>query len=183
MMSFKQFLVNEVKKYDYSSVLIELPEQLTDNIISWGFDHISNESLFFDPNDHNFGREDDIHITLIYGIHAENPKEVKPLLREENAFKCKLGEISLFTKNDKFDVLVINVECEDLHKLNKKMQLFLDVTQSHIEFKPHVTIAYLKKNEGNKFLGDKTFNGEVFDVKQLKFSSKNGRKTEIALKG
>ena len=47
-MSFKRFLVNEIKKYDYSSILFELPEELTDNIISWGFDNIGNDDLIYD---------------------------------------------------------------------------------------------------------------------------------------
>ena len=182
-MTFKQFLGNKIKKYDYSSLLIELPDELTDSIISWGFDNVPDEHLFFDPNDPTFGREDDIHLTLIYGIHADNPKEIKSIIKEEKSFTCKLGEIKLLTKNSKFDVLVIDVQCDNLHNLNKKLHLSLDVTKTHPEFIPHVTIAYLKKNIGKKYVGDKTFDGEQFHVKNFKFSSKNGNQINIELKG
>lgn len=182
-MSFKQFLVNEVRKYDYSSLLIELPEELTDNIISWGFDNIPNEDLFSDPEDPSFGREDDIHITVIYGIHSGNHKETQELIRDDNKIKCKLGEMILFTKNDNFDVLVIKVKSDNSHYLHKKIKNSIETTQTHAEYIPHVTIAYLKKNSGKKFVGDKTFDGETFEVNNLIFSSKTGEKRHITLKG
>lgn len=181
-MSFKQFLVNENRrnKYDYSSLLIELPEDLSDNIISWGYDHVPNEDLFLDPDDPTFGREDDIHITLIYGIHTISSKQVSRQLSEK-AFDIKLGDMALFTKSTKFDVLIINVDCPTLHSLHNKVQNNLEVTKSHPVYVPHVTIAYLKKGVGNRFIGNKEFDGEKFKTEKLIFSSKNGEKTPIKL--
>ena len=160
--------------------MLELPENLSDNIISWGYDYIPNEDLFLDPDDPTFGREDDIHITLIYGIHTISSKEVSRQIQEK-AFEVELGEMNLFTKGTKFDVLIINVECNLLHKLHNKIQYNLEVTKSHPEYVPHVTIAYLKKGEGNKFINNKDFQGEKFKVNELIFSSKTGVKTPIKL--
>ena len=182
-MSFKRFLVNEIKKYDYSSILFELPEELTDNIISWGFDNIGNDDLIYDEIDPDFGREDYIHVTITYGIHSEHDKECRDLLKNENKVMCQLGEMTLFTKNDNFDVLVINVLSHGLHNLNKKINLSVNTTQLHSEYKPHITIAYLKKGAGKQFIGDKTFDGEKFEIDKIVFSSKNGIKTCIKLKG
>lgn len=181
-MSFKQFL-GEVKetKYDYSSLLFELPEDLTDDIISWGFDNVPNESLFLNPDDPSFGREDDSHITLIYGIHTSSVEEVSFVLANEKEFKCELGEISLFKKNEKFDVLIVKVKCKHLHELNDKMRRELDATENYPVYVPHVTIAYLKKGHGDKYLGDKTFDKKEFVLDKIVFSSKTGTKTHIKL--
>lgn len=182
-MSFKQFLANESRrnKHDYSSLSVELPEELTDNIISWGFDYVPNESLFTDPKDPTFGREDDIHITVLYGIHTEDIKAVSALFDKEKSFECTLGNIDLFTKSDKFDVLIVSVDCEDLHRLNRRMRKELEATESYPVFVPHVTIAYMAKGEGKKYIGDEAFKGEKFKIDKIIFSSKNGNKTQIPL--
>lgn len=181
-MSFKLFMVNETRnKYDYSSLLIELPESVADDVISWGFDHVPNESLFLDPKDPTFGREDDPHITLIYGIHTDNLKEVSDLFDDEKKFECKLGKIDLFTKSDKFDVLIATVECPDLHRLNSKMRRNLDATESYPVYVPHVTICYMKKGAGKKYIGNDAFVDEKFMINKIFFSSKTGDKTSIKL--
>lgn len=179
-MSFKQFLTERRNKYDYSSLMLELPEYLSDNIISWGYDYVPNEDLFLDPEDPTFGREDDIHITLIYGLHTISSKEVSRQIQEKS-FDVELGEMGLFTKSTKFDVLIINAECNMLHKLHNKIQSSLEVTKSHPLYVPHVTIAYLKKGAGSKFIGNKDFKDEKFKVDKLIFSSKTGVKTPIKL--
>lgn len=184
-MSFKQFLINEDKKttYDYSSLLFEVPDKLTDNIISWGFDNVPNSSVFYDPKDAGFGREDDIHITLIYGLHTNDPEEVAGLFKYEKPFKCSLGEISVFENNKKFDVLIIKVICKELHRLNQKMRSNLKATESFPVYVPHVTICYLEKGKGEKFKHNKFFDKEEFLLDHVYFSSKNGKKTLIKLGG
>lgn len=183
MMSFRQFMANENTKghYDYSSLMVRLPETLSDNIISWGFDHLPNEIIFTDPEDPSFGREDDIHITVIYGLHTDSIKDVSPLFSSEKQFECTLGKIAMFTKNDKFDVLIVEVECDKLHKLNDRMQKSLQATVNHPVYVPHVTIAYLKKGTGKKYVGNEFFKGEKFDVSEIVFSAKTGSKKPIKL--
>ena len=184
MMNFKQYMVEtrrSNKKYDYSSLLIELPDLITDDVICWGFDNVSNDSLFLDLNDTSFGREDDPHITLIYGIHTENLKEVSDLFDDEKEFECKLGKLDLFTKNDKFDVLIASVDCEDLHRLNSKMRKYLEATESYPVYVPHVTICYLRKGQGKKYIDNDAFVGQKFNINKVLFSSKNGVKTPIEL--
>jgi hypothetical protein len=181
-MEFKQFLDDKKdRKYEYSSLMFNLPEYLADNIISWGFDHIPDDFLFYDPKDMSFGREMHTHITLMYGLNTAKVKYISKLFLKEKSFSCKLGEIDLFTKNERFDVLIINVNCDNLHKLNQKICRELDVTITHPIYIPHVTICYLKKNKGNKYVGNKDFNNEKFELNELIFSSKNGTKTPIKL--
>jgi hypothetical protein len=181
--TFRQFLANESRKtkYDYSSVLVELPTRLTDDIISWGFDHLENSDIYTDPKDPTFGREDDCHITVIYGIHTGDLRQVKPVLEREKPFEVTLGSMSLFTTNDKFDVLKIDVYGEDLYRLNRLLRSHLEVTESYHAYVPHVTIAYLKKGRGDQYKANDTFKGERFTVNVLTFSAKSGIKLPVRI--
>jgi len=182
-MSFRQFLANDSRKskYEYCSLLVELPDNLTDDIISWGFDYVPNEALFADSKDPLFGREDDTHITVIYGIHTDSVREVAAHFTTEKPFECKLGKIDIFTRHKKFDVLIVRVECDGLHRLNGKMRRSLEVTESFPQYVPHVTIAYLKKGAGDGWIGNDTFNGETFGIDKVIFSSRSDEKTPILL--
>lgn len=179
--TFRQFWGNEKKEHKYSSIMAELPEYLCDEIISWGFDHIPNEYLIDNPENPTFGREDDCHITLLNGMEFDDPRNVESCFHDEKSFKCKLGEMHLFTRSDLFDVLVIHVESNNLHRLNAKLRKYIITKEQHIDFIPHVTIAFLKKGKGEEFIKNKTFQGLTFDVNEFVFSTKLHQKTIIPL--
>lgn len=180
-MGFNHFWDNDKKSYKYSSLLINLPESLCDDIISWGFDYIPNEKLISNPKIPSFGREDDTHITLLYGIHTENPKSFDFWISYEKPFECKLGKIDILTKSNYFDVLVVSVDSEELHKLNSKLRQVIEYTDSFYEYIPHVTIAYINKGTGKQYVGDTTFEGINFDVNEVVFNTKKNNKYLIPL--
>jgi 2'-5' RNA ligase len=168
-------------KYDYSSVQINLPDHLANKIVEWG-KKIPDNDIFRDPNNPSFGREDEIHVTVLYGIHSKSPRETKSILHNVHPFTVELKNVSLFSDKEKpFDVVKIGVESPDLHKLNTKLKNELDYTSNYNEYIPHVTIAYVKKGKGWKFNGDKSFDGKLFMAEEILFSPRNGSKTKIAL--
>lgn len=180
MENFKHFLVEN--KHDFSTVQINLPEKLSDQIISWGFDRIPENEIFYNSEKLFFGREDNIHITILYGIHTNNFNLISEILNNQHVFTCNLGKTSLFTDNLKFDVLKIDVEAPELYKINSLLKNRLTVTSTHLEYIPHVTIAYLLKKKGNQYANVTDFNGKNFLVDKIVFSSKTGDKYNINLK-
>ncbi len=166
--------------YNYSSTQIYL-DDLADKIIDWGQKHIPNKDIYTNPEDPSFGRENEIHLTLLYGIHADNPKQVKELLKEQKPFTCTLGKISLFKTNPKFDVVKIDVKGREIHKLHKLLSNNLEVTNSYPVYVPHITIAYVKPNKANHLIGNRTFEGKKFNVTEIIFSSKNGKKITLSI--
>ena len=70
MDNFKHFLGEN--KYNFSSTQINVPEKLADEIISWGFKNLPESIIFNNYDDLFFGREDNSHITILYGIHINN---------------------------------------------------------------------------------------------------------------
>lgn len=158
--------------------MVNLPDSLCDDIISWGWDYIPNENLVPNPN---FGREDDTHVTLLYGIHTENHKIFDFWISGEKPFNCKLGKIDVLTKSNYFDVLVVSVDCDELYALNSKLRQVVDYTDSFPEYIPHVTIAYINKGLGKKYVGNTIFEGISFDVNEVVFTTRKNNKFIIPL--
>jgi len=91
--------------------------------------------------------------------------------------EATLGKMSVF-ENDKYDVLKVDVTGESLHDLNGKLSE-LPNEQTFPEYKPHLTIAYLKKGEGAKYAGDPRFEGQKLSFDTLTFSPPKELRAEI----
>lgn len=167
-------------RYAYSSTQVNLPPTLQSKIIRWGEEYISDSDLFVDPNDISFGREDETHVTVLYGLHSDRPDDVRKLLTGVDSFEIELGKISLFTWNDKFDVVKIEAFSDELHRLNKLLSR-LPNTQMFSIYKPHVTIAYVKKGHCDKLINNMNFVGKTWMPESIVFSTKQGVKTTIPL--
>jgi len=168
--------------YDFSSVHIDLPSQLAEEIILWGKDNISDDDIFVSQSDPTFGREDEMHATILYGIHSESPNQVEHLLADAGPITVKLNKIEIFTNPMKFDVVVIDVTSKDLTKWNGVLAEKVRHTNKYSSYRPHITVAYVKKGKGWKHRGKTKWEGEEFTADYVVFSSKNGVKDKIFLK-
>lgn len=177
--TWEQFLVEQQNAtYKYSSTQVNLPEPLATKIMNWG-KKIPNSELSFDT-DGTGGREDEIHVTVLYGLHASEPDEVKEVLEKMNTFPITLGKTSVFTNSDKFDVVKISVESPGLIAANKKLSELPHT--SKWDYVPHITVAYLKKGKGWQYGGKDVFLGKKFTAKEIVFSSRGSNKTAIELR-
>lgn len=168
-------------KYDFSSVHVNVPSDLSNEIITWGKKQIKDKDIYVAYNDPTFGREDEIHVTILYGLHAESPSSTIELLKNQGPIKAKLGRVGIFTNPKNFDVLMIQVESEDLKNLNKLITSNMPHTNKYGMYKPHVTVAYVKKGRGWKHFGMSKWNGIEFECKHAVFSSKNGSKHQFLI--
>jgi 2'-5' RNA ligase len=140
---YKNFMNENTRTtYDYGCAMlsIESPE-------------LKEISGFIDKNDlHEYGIENSHHVTLLYGIHSDEVSDdiVFDICTQFTYPKIRLHNLSLF-KNDKFDVLKLEVDCDVLHKVNKELTKLPHTTQ-YPNYVPHVTIAYLKPGLGEKYL-------------------------------
>lgn len=166
-------------KYDFSCVHVDLPPDLSQEIIHWGAKHVTDEEIYVSQKDLSFGREDEIHSTILYGIHNESPEQVKHLLQGFGTIHATLGRLNIFTNPHHFDVVMIEVISEDLCNLNRLLSEEVKHTNKYGQYKPHVTIAYVKKNKGWKYLGNSKFQGIKFTCNYCVFSSKDGTKYRV----
>jgi 2'-5' RNA ligase len=144
------------KKYEYgcSMIFFDMPEmyKIQDSI---------------DPNDlHENGFEDEPHITLLYGLHSEEIEDSKVMDASSLPIqKIKLTKISAF-ENDDFDVLKFDVDCPEIHEINKELTK-LPHTTNFPDYHPHSTIAYLKPGMAKKYI-DKLKNVSAIEVNPSK---------------
>jgi hypothetical protein len=181
IVTWEQFLVEKHNQsYTFSSTHVLLPNSIAKEIIAWGKKNIPESDVYHD-NDGGCGREDEIHATVLYGIHDSEPDSTKKAIADQPPFHIQLGETSIFSPPEKpYDVVKLEVKGQALIDLNKHLRDELEHTSKY-EYKPHVTVAYVKRGEGNKYTGDKTFLGRKILVNSIVFSSKDGEKTTIPL--
>lgn len=166
-------------RYDYSSVHVDVPKPLADEIVDWGRTHVTDEDIYVTQRDPTFGREDEIHITILYGLHAEQPDVVRELLQKHGPVKVRLGKVGVFTNPFKFDVVMIEAVSDELKMLNETLTQNVRHTNKYGVYRPHVTIAYVKKGKGWQFNKWNIWEGKEFTCDYAVFSSKNGFKEKI----
>ncbi len=157
-----------------SSVQINLPRNMAKEILTWGDRNISDEDLHEEPG---YGREEELHITVLYGLHTQSPAVAKEVARRTEPFTVELGRMSLFIDSPHFDVLKIGVKCQELHELNGLFRKKVEYTNRFNDYKPHVTLAYLKKGKGWRYEGVDDFDGKMFEPDTLIFSDADRHKT------
>jgi len=121
------------------------------------------------------------HITIRHGLHTENPDDVAKVIADEGHVAVTGGALEVF-KTPEADVLVQRVDSPDLVRLNKKLDA-LPNTQTFPDYKPHITIAYLKPGTGEKYLGIKTgLEGETMVFPAAEFTGKGETIVPLALR-
>lgn len=168
-------------RYSFSSTQVNLPSEISKKIIDWGKKNIKDEDVYQVGN--KFGRENEIHVTVLYGLHDDSPNSIRRLIEKEPPVELSLGDITAFTNNEEFDVIKITVISPDLHRIHKKIKSNAKFTNDYPKYQPHCTIAYVKNNTSSNYVGKDPFNGEKIKLDYITFSSKNGTKTKIKLKG
>ena len=167
---------NSLVKY---SIRIKLPDDLARMILSWGDENIGEDLLCNNPDDLAFGREDEPHITLLYHLADNDPKPVESVMAGLKPFEVTLGKTSLFTTNDFFDVLKIDVSGEGLYRANRLLTAGMVPPRQYPQYVPHITLAYLTKGAGSGLSGVGVFDGHRFTAEHLCFSCRAGNKTNI----
>lgn len=179
MLTIRSSRIFIASSYDYSCVMISLPDNISQEIKSWCKKEISNSDVFTEGK--MKGRELDIHCTVKYGLLTNNVKDVEKVVYNFGAIKCKLGEISRFTPHEKeYDVVKIDLISENLIQLNKLISKLDNEDEFNI-YKPHVTVSYIKSGSNRDMSGRKDFLGRSFSVSEVIFSPANGEKDIISL--
>lgn len=160
--------------YSYSCVMANLPDGPTREIRQWAKDNIPDSDLASD------GREEHIHVTVKYGLHIVDFTKVRDYLKDLQPIPITLGPISLF-RNDGHDVVKISVISPELVKFNKIISDSFEHTDTHPNYIPHITVAYVRPGQGQKYEGLTPFANRSMDLDTFVFSGCDNRETVMQI--
>lgn len=164
---------------DYGCLMLNL------NISTWEETikkHISVDDVY-KIDDKDFGYETDPHVTVLYGFHdnvdiEELSKTIKEVIGDKKV-NLSLNGMSVFN-SEECDVLIFTIESDELRKLNKLIRERFDYREFFSDYKPHMTLAYLKKGRYKKYIDNfKLKNDLAMSSRKFVFSDKNKKKELI----
>ena len=177
-MKIKRYIrfIKESSDYSLGCIMIELDIDNWLDICSY----IEPKDIYHDVNDPTYGIQNNPHLTLFYGFHKEVTTEqisniiddivydwrnkgledfdyddVSDRITIEDAtdkpIQIEVNGIDVF-ENEKFDVVKLNVVKTDLlQNLNDALSK-LPNSNEFPDYKPHITIAYVKNGTGSKYI-------------------------------
>jgi 2'-5' RNA ligase len=169
-----ELLANEITlgENEYSSTQLDLPKKAA----GW----IAGLRSKIDKADlAEKGLELKPHVTVRYGLHTENPDDVRELLAYEWPITITLGRTAFFS-TPIGDAVIVLVESWALTDLNERLAK-LPHTNTHADYIPHITLGYVKPGLGGKYVDDNSLAGKTVTIGTLTFSSKDGTETKIPL--
>ena len=140
-----------------------------------------NKDELYDPQNKRYGIETEPHITILYGIHKEvDDDQVMAMFSDikKSDFDLEVNGLDCFYSKD-YDVLKMNIKSEKLNELNNLAEK-LPHTSTYPDYKPHITIAYLTKGNGNNYV-DLNFKMKINTIDKIVYSKTNGEKIDIPL--
>lgn len=155
--------------FEFSSTQFNIEGDLKDKILDLA-GKIDDDDLAKD------GREDEPHVTVLYGLHTERASDVEKVVEDFGSVDIELGEVRAFKKEDQ-EVLFVSVRSPRLRKLNSTLKKNLEFTSTHKGYTPHITLGYVKKGTADKYIGDKTLEGEIIEFSDLVYSPKSGTRS------
>ena len=166
---------NEVQK---SSTQLTLSRKDAAPILAFG-ESIPKDELYdsVDPEWSDGALETDPHVTVLYGLTKHEADPVAAAIADHGPVTVTLGKMSLFESED-YDVLKVDVESPKLRALNAKISK-LPNENTFPDYKPHMTIAYLKKGEGKKYVGNDQFEGKKITFDTMTFSPPSELRGEL----
>jgi predicted GNAT family acetyltransferase len=141
---------DEEEKPKYGCVMMDADIK---NWVEFHLSGIEEDDIYLKPYDDSYGLEEQPHVTIVYGIHEEevDPQRMADLIEHYmKPVTVTIKEIDFFPGKE-YDVVKYNVPLTG--QLQGYRDTFIQIpnTQTFPEFQPHMTIAYVKPGEGEKY--------------------------------
>ena len=120
------------------------------------------------------------HITALYGLKdSVTENDIKDILDKykDVKFNIEVDGIDIF-ENDDFDVVKMNIKSNILHQLNSDLRN-LPYVSDYPDYKPHVTIGFVKPGEGKKYINISYTAKLDNNIKYVLFTKPDGTKCKF----
>jgi len=169
-------------KIKYGTVQADLPEE------SEAFEAVAALRSEIDESDLDgkgirIGRS---HITVRYGIKTDDTAAIEAFLSTWYPMEAMLTETSSFEPSKSSDnaaVIISPVACQGLFQLNAKLGEIGDFKAADFDYKPHVTIAYIKPGTESKYVGRTEMQGKTFTIREVVVITPSKQEKVITLNG
>jgi len=160
-----------LKKREYHSVQFNLSPEDAKNVL---------EVPILDTDFTLKGREKEPHVTVLFGLQKEiTPEDVNKITKNTGEIEATLLGYDTFPEGPDGIPLIIPVDSDALHALHRNLAE-LDHISTHKEYRPHITVGYLKPGTEAQYL--KLVNpleGDRIILKNLVFSHLDKSQTEL----
>ncbi len=145
-------MLNEDKGNTYSYGCVMLYLNLNDKECKSIQEIIDEDDLYLGTKDDpGYGREDEPHVTLLYGLHNDvEDVKVESIIEKIKPLEVLLSKVDIF-ENERYDVLKFTISDEYLTEINSLLKE-LPHTTDYPKYNAHCTIAYLKKGKGPTYV-------------------------------
>lgn len=171
--------------YEYSSTQFTLDAADAKPFQDYGA-AIPEDHLYYDTSHagHSYGRENEAHVTLLYGIKDDSHEAVATAIAPFHAPTLTFGAVSVFSNQDKpYDVLKVDVDGgQHLQDMYHAVKAGTENHTEWLDYHAHATICYLKKGTAQHYVGDACFAGLQIVPSHLTFSPRSGAKVHLPLK-
>ena len=149
MKKYLEFIKEGKSRYEYGCVMVDF------NVANWAdlLESIHSDDVY-KVEGKNYGLQPRPHLTLLYGIHdTVTDEEILNCFEgfTEDDFKVQIEGVSIF-ENPEFDVVKLGISLTPRLKEINEILSELDNSNQFPEYKPHITLAYVKSGLGKKYV-------------------------------
>lgn len=127
------------------------------------------------------------HVTVRYGLESDDVAGVRKYLSGLKPFDAELGPTEKFppsTYSDGAAIIQAPVNSPELHEINAELEKHGEFSKpSFSSYKPHATVAYVKPEKADRYVGMNVTKGKKFKVKSIDITDRNGGSETVPLKG
>ena len=127
------------------------------------------------------------HVTVRYGLQHDLTPQLRSFIEAQAPFDATLGPTAAFPPS-KYShgaaPLHAAIESPELTRLNKEIESHADFAPTKFDgYKPHATIAYVKPEAAQKYVGNQATTDKPFRVDSITVADGKGKEIDVPLKG
>jgi 2'-5' RNA ligase len=122
------------------------------------------------------GLQKKIHLTILFGVKDNDANVAKEIFGKYTNTAIETKKLRYFD-NDDCTVAVVECKSKELQKLHKELVDNIEIEETHDNYIPHITIAYLKKGERI----DAEIPDIKWDINNFEISLTSGKIKKLAL--
>ena len=126
------------------------------------------------------------HVTVRYGIEGDDTGGIRDYLRSQRPFDALLGKTEKFKPTEQSEgaaVIQAPIDAPELHRINEELAKHGQFMKPTFDYKPHATVAYVKPEAADRYVGMDVTEGKTFRVDSVTISYRDGSTEEIKLEG